>query len=288
MRKPSLPPLRLPTAMALPRPTDFQGKILDSPYLASADPNASLYAYDEDSEEEGCPPESETAEDDERPAGDVQPAKEETPAVQEAVISSTAPPTPAADPRREAQWTFHKKGRFNDLRLVVDEQEFHVNSLVMATESEFFAEELHNTNKSELTVEGLPASTAALLVEFAYRGRLDDFDTHATALLGPAIRFGMRELKAECVRSLKRSFSLENAADRTILAVANEAEELREFVGDFFRRTPGFRLDFLLSARVGELLTADPPLAVRVHRFVKTTLQPPRFDSAGCRLIAAA
>ncbi|KAI6239896.1 hypothetical protein M3Y99_00522000 [Aphelenchoides fujianensis] len=202
MRKVPLPLLRLPTAMTLPRPTDFQGKILDSPYLASADPNASLYAYDEEDSEEGCPcgpgechcsdvdwntgdeateeTQSETAEDDERSAGDVlQPMKFEPAAVQEAAVSSTAPPTSPADPRREAQWKFHKDGRFNDLRLVVDEQEFH-----------------------------------------------------------------------------------------------NEAEELREFVADFFRRTADFRLDFLLSARVGELLTADPPLAVRVHQFVKSTLHP--------------
>ncbi|KAI6234274.1 hypothetical protein M3Y99_00823700 [Aphelenchoides fujianensis] len=238
MRNPPLLRLRLPTAMTLPRPTDFQGKIIDSPYLASADPNASLYAYDEEDSEEGCPcgpgecrcsevdwntddeateeTQSETAEDNERSGGDVQPVKAEPPAVQEAAISSTAPPTPAADPRREAQWKFHKDSRFNDLRLVVDEQEFHVNSLVMATESEFFSKELHKAGKLELT----------------------------------------------------------NAADRTILAVENEAEELREFVADFFRCTPDFRLDFLLSARVGELLTADPPLAVRVHQFVKSTLQP--------------
>ncbi|KAI6222910.1 Kelch-like protein 29 isoform X1 [Aphelenchoides fujianensis] len=179
-------------------------------------------------------------------------------------MNTPAPPIPSADSRRGAQWKFHKEGRFNDLRLVVDGRVFEVSSLILATESEFFAEELRRSDRSELEIRGLRPEIATLLVEFAYRGDLVDFDAHAASLLPPA---------AACVRSLQQTFSLENAAERTILAVESGVLELREFVAEFFRRTPDFRLDFLLSARMSELMAADARLAVRVQQFVKESLE---------------
>ncbi|KAI6234784.1 Kelch-like protein diablo [Aphelenchoides fujianensis] len=237
--------------MALPRPTNFGGVVLGLATSSELPPYAS---EDEDTDSEQASGEE----------------AEEVPVCQNE--EATTPPPAPADARREAQWKLHKEGRFNDLRLVVDGRSFGVNSMVMATESSFFAALLGEGARPEIAVCGLPTDAAALLVEFAYRGRLEHLDAHADVLLGPAVRFGMGELKAACIRSLQRTLSLENAAERTILAVESDVEELRAVLADFFRRNPAFPLRFLVSTRMCRLIADEPQLAARVQRFVKETL----------------
>ncbi|KAI6196161.1 hypothetical protein M3Y94_01076400 [Aphelenchoides besseyi] len=172
---------------------------------------------------------------------------------------------------REKLWTMHLDGKCNDLDINFGVKSFEVSKAVMAAESTFFADQLSD-QKTEIDVPSdkqLDEKTAGELIEFIYRGRLENFDERAEVLFAAAIQFEVESLKKSCLESLKRTFSSENVAARLILAVKHDDSELIDFALNFVKRSAENYKLVMSSTEMEDLLHSNVALMQRVYLVLK-------------------
>ncbi|KAI6193460.1 hypothetical protein M3Y96_01020200 [Aphelenchoides besseyi] len=174
---------------------------------------------------------------------------------------------------REKLWAMHLDDKCNDLSIDFGVKSFEVSKAVMVAESTFFADQLSGDDqKTEIDVhndEQLDEKTAGELIEFIYRGRLENFDARAEVLFAAAIEFGVESLKKSCLESLKRTFSSENVAARLILAVKHDDSELIEFALKFVKRSAENYKLVMSSTEMENLLNSNVSLMQRVYSVLK-------------------